>query len=54
MIKRLLIKLVLSKETISAIKDCIKYCETKSVYDKLSKYNDFYYYLNKFIIDNKL
>ena len=39
---------------IEAIKDCLKYCEDQSVYDKLSKYGDFYYKLNQFIKENNL
>lgn len=39
---------------IQAIKDCLKYCENKQVYDKLSQYGDFYYKLNQFIKENNL
>lgn len=37
---------------IQAIKDCLKYCENQQIYDKLSKYGDFYYKLNQFIKQN--
>ena len=39
---------------IQAIKDCLKYCENHQIYDKLSKYGDFYYKLNTFLKDNHL
>ena len=39
---------------IQAIKDCLKYCENQQIYDKLSKYGDFYYKLNQFIKENDL
>lgn len=37
---------------IKAIKDCLRYCEDQQIYDKLSKYGDFYYKLNGFIKNN--
>ena len=39
---------------IQAIKDCLKYCEKQQIYDKLSKYGDFYYKLNHFLNENYL
>lgn len=39
---------------IQAIKDCLKYCENQQIYDKLSRYGDFYYKLNQFIKENNL
>ena len=32
---------------LSIVNDILKYCEDMQVYDKLGKYNDFYYKLNK-------
>lgn len=34
---------------IQAIKDCLRYCEDKQIYDKLSYYGDFYYKLRSFL-----
>lgn len=39
---------------IQAIKDCLKYCENQQIYDKLSRYGDFYYKLTQFIKENNL
>lgn len=39
---------------IQAIKNCLKYCEEQAIYDKLSKYGDFYYKLKSYIKQNNL
>lgn len=39
---------------IQAIKDCLRFCEEQSLYDKLAKYGDFYYKLYGFLNQNDL
>lgn len=39
---------------IQAIKDCLRFCEEQSLYDKLAKYGDFYYKFYGFLNQNDL
>lgn len=37
---------------IEEIKQMLRYCEDKQIYDKLSSYGDFYYKLNSWVKAN--